>query len=270
MCLMTDLSHPPLSAEPGAKPTANARPAKARAEHPANHRATLVRWLRKTHGWFGLWGAVIGLIFGVSGIWLNHRAVLKLPVAQQRTNTQIALPDPMPATPEAMGAWLQQTLNIQEPANRIRVEKAKPVAWAERPAKGEGRKEGKEGSGDSAAKTEGDASRDTAKPLMQPEQWTFSFGNATTQVQAEYWAGNRSVSIRQTDNGFLATLNNLHKGVGMTVPWILLVDTLAGCLIFLSISGLWLWVLTTKRRTVGWTIFGLGSVLTLGLIIARL
>ncbi|ANH72061.1 putative transmembrane protein [Ralstonia insidiosa] len=79
---------------------------------------------------------MIGLIFGVSGIWLNHRAVLKLPVAQQRTNTQIALPDPMPATPEAMGAWLQQTLNIQEPANRIRVEKAKPVAWAERPAKG--------------------------------------------------------------------------------------------------------------------------------------
>jgi len=169
-----------------------------------------------------------------------------------------------------MGAWLQQTLNIQEPANRIRVEKAKPVAWAERPAKGEGRNEGKEGSGDSAAKTEGDASRDTAKPLMQPEQWTFSFGNATTQVQAEYWAGNRSVAVRQTDNGFLATLNNLHKGVGMTVPWILLVDTLAGCLIFLSISGLWLWVLTTKRRTVGWTIFGLGSLLTLGLIIARL
>ncbi|ANH73151.1 transmembrane domain protein [Ralstonia insidiosa] len=46
----------PLSAEPGVKPAANARPAKARAEHPANHRATLVRWLRKTHGWFGLWG----------------------------------------------------------------------------------------------------------------------------------------------------------------------------------------------------------------------
>ena len=196
--------------------------------------------------------------------------MLKLPVAQQRTNTQIALPDPVPATPEAMGAWLQQALNTPEPANRVRVEKAKPVAWAERPAKGEGRREDKEGSGDSTAKTEGDAPRDTAKPLMQPEQWTFSFGNATTQVQAEYWAGNRSVSIRQTDNGVLATLNNLHKGIGMTVPWILLVDTLAGCLIFLSISGLWLWVLTTKRRTVGWTIFGLGSLLTLGLVIARL
>ena len=269
MCTMTDLSYPPLTA----KPAADARPAKVKAEHPANRRATLVRWLRKTHGWFGLWGAVMGLIFGVSGIWLNHRAVLKLPVAQQRTNTQIALPDPVPATPEAMGAWLQQALNVPEPATRTRVEKAKPVAWAERPAKGDGREghEARGGKHDGALKTEGDAPREpAAKPLMQPEQWTFNFGSATTQIQAEYWAGNRSVSIRQTDNGFLGTLMNLHKGTGMTVPWILLVDTLAGCLIFLSISGLWLWVMTTKRRTVGWTIFGLGSVLAIGLAISRL
>jgi len=245
---MTDLSQPPLTAKAADRP--------ARAEHPANRRATLVRWLRKTHGWFGLWGAVLGLIFGISGIWLNHRAVMKLPVAQQRTNTQIALPDPLPATPEAMGAWLQHVLDTPEPASRIRVEKAKPVAWAERPAK---------------ADKHADAPREAAtKPLMQPEQWTFNFGGATTQVQAEYWAGNRSVSIRQTESGLLGTLMNLHKGVGMTVPWILLVDTLAGCLIFLSISGLWLWVMTTKRRTVGWTLFGLGSLLTIGLAIARL
>ena len=246
---MTDLSQPPRSAEPAAR----SRPARAPAQHPVNRRATAVRWLRKTHGWFGLWGAVMGLIFGVSGIWLNHRAVLKLPVAQERTNTQIALPDPLPATPEAMNTWLQQALNVPEPANRVRVEKAKPVAWAERPAKGD--EKGEAGS---------------AKPLMQPEQWTFNFGGATRQIQAEYWAGNRSVSIRQTDNGFLGTLMNLHKGTGMTVPWILLVDTLAGCLIFLSLSGLCLWVMTTKRRTVGWTIFGLGSLLAIGLAISRL
>ena len=168
---------------------------------------------------------------------------------------------PALATVEAMAAWLQQTLNTPEPATRTRIEKAKPVAWAERPAKGEGAKDEKTA----------DAPREpAAKPLMQPEQWTFNFGSATTQIQAEYWAGNRSVAIRQTDNGFLGTLMSLHKGVGMTVPWILLVDTLAGCLIFLSISGLWLWVMTTKRRTVGWTIFGLGSLLAIGLAISRL
>lgn len=244
---MTDLSRPPLSAHP----VATKRP--ARGEHAANHRATAVRWLRKTHGWFGLWGAVMGLIFGVSGIWLNHRAVMKLPVAQQKTGSQIALADPMPATPDAMGAWLQQALGMPEPPRRVRVKPAQPVPWAERADKGE--------AGRNAP---------AAKPLMQPEQWIFDFDSAVTQVQVDYWAGNRSASVRQTDNGILGTLISLHLGRGMTVPWILLVDTLAGCLIFLSLSGLALWVLTTKRRTVGWTIFGLGSLLAVGLAAARL
>lgn len=249
MCFMTDLSHPRVSAEPAAKP---ARAAKAKAEHPANRRATLVRWLRKTHGWFGLWGAVMGLIFGVSGIWLNHRAVLKLPpVAQQKTNTRIALADPLPTTPQAMGARLQEALQLPEPPSRIRVERAKPVPWAEPAAKADGE-------------------NPASKPLMQPEQWSFTFGSASTLLRVEYWVGNHSAAIARTENGVLATLMALHVGTNMTVPWILLADTLAGCVIFLSISGLWLWVLTTKRRTVGWTIFGMGSLLAIGLAVARL
>ncbi|AST28558.1 PepSY-associated TM helix domain-containing protein [Ralstonia pseudosolanacearum] len=247
---MTDLSRPPLSAHP----VAAKRP--ARGEHVANHRATLVRWLRKTHGWFGLWGAVMGLIFGVSGIWLNHRAVMKLPVAQQKTTSQIALSDPVPATPDAMGAWLQQALGLPEAPRRVRVKPAQPVPWAERGGKSD--------------KSEARHDASAARPLMQPEQWTFDFDAAVTQIQVEYWAGNRSASVRQTDNGLLGTLISLHLGRGMTVPWLLLVDTLAGCLIFLSLSGLALWVLTTKRRTVGWTIFGLGSLLAIGLAVARL
>ena len=37
-----------------------------------------VAWIARLHGWIGLWGAVLGLVFGVSGFVLNHRAVLKL------------------------------------------------------------------------------------------------------------------------------------------------------------------------------------------------
>ena len=67
-------------------------------------------------------------------------------------------------------------------------------------------------------------------------------------MQVEYWVGNKSVGVRTTENGFVATLTNLHKGVGMPVPWILLIDTLAGSLIFLSISGAILWWETNRRR----------------------
>jgi len=37
-------------------------------------RATFIKWLRKVHGWVGLWGAVLGLLFGTTGFLLNHRA----------------------------------------------------------------------------------------------------------------------------------------------------------------------------------------------------
>ena len=52
-----------------------------------SQRAVFLKWLRKTHGWIGLWGEAIGLLFGVTGILQNHRTVLKMPAAQvQETN----------------------------------------------------------------------------------------------------------------------------------------------------------------------------------------
>ena len=87
---------------------------------------------------------------------------------------------------------------------------------------------------------------------MQPERWTLNFGGPNKVIQVEYWVGNKSVGVRTTENGFVATLTNLHKGVGMPMPWILLIDTLAGSLIFLSISGAILWWETNRRRWSAW------------------
>ncbi|MDN8611761.1 PepSY-associated TM helix domain-containing protein [Variovorax ginsengisoli] len=205
-------------------------------------RATAVQWIRKTHGWIGLWGAILGLLFGTAGIWLNHRAVLKLPMAQQRASAQLALPEPPPASAAEMAVWLQAALDQDRPPNSVRTEPARPVAWGEK-----------------------------GKPdtLMQPERWTFNFGGPDAIVQADYWRGNRSVGVTTTQNGFVATLTNMHKGAGMSVGWILLVDTLAGSLIFLSISGVILWMLTHRRRAVGLAIFGTSVALTLGLALAQ-
>jgi hypothetical protein len=96
-------------------------PSRSTAAPKHSRRATFVTWLRKAHGWIGLWGATLGLLFGTSGIWLNHRNVLQLPpVAQQRTNTQLALPDPAPADAQALAAWLQSALQLDAPANNIK------------------------------------------------------------------------------------------------------------------------------------------------------
>ena len=94
--------------------------ATALSSNRVNRRLTFVRWVRRTHGWFGLWGALLGLMAGTSGIWLNHRSVMKLELPdQQQTNTQLAIPDPRPETANAMATWLQQTLKVDRPEGEI-------------------------------------------------------------------------------------------------------------------------------------------------------
>ena len=212
-----------------------------------NRRLTFVRWVRKTHGWFGLWGALLGLLFGFSGIWLNHRSTMKLSLPdQQQINAQLELPDPRPQNIEAMGIWLQQTLKLDRGPNNARVERARTVPWGERVGEG------------------------NARALQQPERWLLNFGGPNHLVQAEYWVGNRSLSVRTTQNGFVATLTNLHKGTTMPVPWILLIDTLAGSMIFLSISGVILWWESHRKRAVGITIFAVAVAATVALAVSPL
>jgi hypothetical protein len=229
-----------LMAEAGATALAGSR---------INRRLAFVRWVRRTHGWFGLWGAILGLLMGFSGIWLNHRAVLKLQLPnQQQINAQLELPDPRPPTIDDMAAWLQRTLKLDGPVNNMRVERSRPVAWMEKGAEQGGER----------------------RALMQPERWTLNFGGPDRIIQVEYWVGNKSVGVRTMENGFVATLTNLHKGVGMPVPWILLIDTLAGSLIFLSISGVILWWETNRRRLVGLTIFGVSVAVTVAIAMSPL
>jgi hypothetical protein len=205
-----------------------------------SRRAIAVKWLRKMHGWIGLWGAVLGLLFGSTGILLNHRAILKIPAAQvQESTVQLPLPNPAPADPQALAAWLKNSLKLEPDPARVKAEPARPVAWGDR-------------------------------AVVQPARWSASFTSPTGSVQAEYWVGNSSVSLKRSENTVFATLTNLHKGVGMSVGWILLVDTLAGSIILLSLSGVVLWSLTNRRRTVGIAIASVSLLLAGGVALASI
>jgi hypothetical protein len=208
----------------------------AHAERAArSRRATFLKWLRKTHGWIGLWGAALGLLFGGSGILLNHRAVLKIPAVQtQESTVQLPLPSPAPASAGAMAAWLQQSLALTREANKVKADPPRPVAWGD-------------------------------KSLTQPARWSASFVAPDSSVQAEYWVGNSFVTVKRNESNLFGTLSNLHKGTGMGVGWILLVDTLAGSIILLSITGVLLWAMMTRRRLVGTAIAASSLALLLGI-----
>jgi hypothetical protein len=197
-----------------------------------SRRLSFIRWLRKIHGWIGLWGAALGLLFGTTGFFLNHRAgPLRVSTgAPQVSELQVQLPQPAPKSPRELAEWLKQDLKITGKPGRTQKEPAHPVAW-----------------GDHSA--------------MQPEHWQLSFTSPQQMTSADYWVGNGYVTVKHNGNTLLATLTNLHKGVGMSVGWVLLVDTLAGSIILLSLTGVLLWTQLNTRRTVG-------AVLVLGSIVA--
>jgi hypothetical protein len=192
------------------------------ARKQRSRRTTFIKWLRKVHGWIGLWGAVLGLLFGTTGFLLNHRAgPLKISSGEpQVSQMQMAAPAQGLKSPMELGKWLKQELKLDGNIGRPKREPAHAVGWGD-------------------------------QKTMQPELWTVAVASPGGSVSAEYWVGNGFVSVKRTENSFLATMSNLHKGVGLSVGWVLLIDTLAGSIILLSLTGVLLWTELNKRKTVG-------------------
>lgn len=198
-----------------------------------SRRATFIKWLRKVHGWVGLWGAVLGLLFGTTGFLLNHRAgPLKISSGEpQVSQMQMALPLHSLMSPMELGKWLKQELELDGVIGRAKREPAHAVGWGD-------------------------------QKTMQPELWAVAVSSPSGAVSAEYWVGNGFVSVKKSENGLLATMNNLHKGTGLSVGWVLLIDTLAGSIILLSLTGVLLWTELNKRKTVG-AVIGVVSIVAM-------
>lgn len=149
------------------------------------NRGRFLRWLRRAHGWMGLWGAVLGLLFGVTGFLLNHRSVMKIPALRMELSQfHLPLPAHRPADAQGLAVWLQQELQTGRPALKIGSEHEKQVQWGNR-------------------------------TIPQPAQWRVEFHTLQSTWNAEYLVGNNFVSIRRQQANAWGWLMRLHKGVGM-------------------------------------------------------
>jgi hypothetical protein len=188
---------------------------------PIKHtqRANTIRLLRKIHGWLGLWGALLGLLFGISGFLLNHRAVLKIPAAKmEESEIQLAVPAPTPTNVKEFTRFIQSTFAISQ-------EPVKPK-------------------GDKGGKPEHEA-KFMNKEVKQPQIFKADFQLPQMRIQAEYVAGNQYATVKREDANVWSFITRMHKGVGANAFWVLLADTIAGALLVLSITGVLLW---TKMR----------------------
>ncbi|SFU50008.1 hypothetical protein SAMN05216339_10373 [Nitrosomonas eutropha] len=202
--------------------------------------ARFLVWLRRVHAWTGLWGAVLGLLFGTTGILLNHRNEMKIPlVAQHETYRTLTPPVESLQSPETLEAWLRERFKLPDAKSRIQKKSEGPVPW---------------GGGQ----------------IMQPENWHIILITPDLNLSAEYWRGDKDARIEQKEANAWATLVNFHKGTGMSNAWILFTDTLAAGLLVLSITGALLWSRLHGPRLLALGLAGTVLTVTVTLVLRAL
>ena len=186
----------------------------------AARRAAILASLRRLHGWLGLWGGLVGLLFGLTGIIQNHRAILHIPAKKfEQQSFQLPLSHAA-ADAQALAASVAAELGFERGAARQKIEHAATVVW-----------DGRE--------------------VRQPERWQFWYEAPQRFARAEYYVGNRFVTVEKSDANLVATLVRLHQAIGVNALWVLVADTIAGSLVLLAATGLILWSRLQWRRVGG-------------------
>jgi len=188
------------------------------------------RIIRQLHLWIGAWGALAAIGFGFSGLVLNHRFALEIPQGQRDSAEpmRISVPEPARASVEAMAQWLATEHAM------------KPLMKRVKPAQG--------------ATPIGSGSAE------QPEQWSFSGGNATDGWSASYARGDASLELERAHYSWLAALLRLHKSGGGGLAWILLGDSFALAMVLLGLSGMTMWARGRSVRQMLVSVLGASSL----------
>lgn len=179
------------------------------------NRTEVVQWLKRIHAWTGFWGALAFLVLGSSGLLLNHRSVLKIDTGAPREvmEANIVVDPALIQSPEDLGKWAQAefgtSLEPRAPRN-------------EAPAGGQ-------------------RVELMGKDVQEAVVWKQSFNGTNGVLNVEYTPGSAAVKATKTEQNFFGLMKNMHKGSGMSWVWVLFIDTMAGGLIAMALTGALLW-----------------------------
>ena len=199
---------------------------------PAPRRSSnTYRWVRQLHLWIGAWGALAAILYGMTGLVLNHRfgeAAWPQGESSDTGRSNLQVPVEARETAENLSLWLLKAMHLD--ATNIR--------------KGAGKAGGND----------------------QPIKWNLSGGTAGNSWSVEYVPGSDSAELKQSSHSTLAAFNRLHKGVGGGAWWILLADSFAIGMLLLGISGIWMWARGRSPREMVISVMGLSTLVFLALV----
>lgn len=199
------------------------------------------RWIRQIHLWIGAWGAIAAVLYGFTGLVMNHRfGESAWPQGDSRDAGATTLQIPVDArgSAEQLSLWLQKTQHLDVQSIR------------------------KGGSGGRGGERGGDA--------RQPPKWNLSGGTAADSWQLEYTPGSDSAELKRNHQSFLAAINRLHKTVGGGIGWRVLADSFAIAMVLLGLSGIWMWARGRSYRQMLLSVFCASSAAFLLVVIPAL
>jgi hypothetical protein len=199
-------------------------------------RNTTHRWIRQLHLWIGAWGALAAVLYGFTGLVMNHRfSDGAWPQGDTAESGRMLLEVPASArdTPWALRAWLQATHALDAQVVRT----------------------GPSG----RAKLGG-------REVAQPPKWNLSGGDASASWSLEYVPGNHTAEVKRSRHSPLAAFNRLHKTVGGGQAWTLLADSFAIGMLLLGLSGLWMWARGRNARQMIVSVLGVSFLVLLAVV----
>ena len=189
------------------------------------------RVVRQLHLWLGAWGALAAIVYGFSGLVMNHRfgdSAWPQGDSDEVGREQLAVPAGERSTPEQLSLWLKANHGLD--AQVIR--KGAP-----------GGGERRDGAGG------------------PPPKWSLGGGSATDAWSVEYTPGQDHAELKRTHHSTLAAFSRLHKGVGGGWAWLLLADSFAIGMLLLGISGIWMWLRGRGPKEMLLSVFALSTAI---------
>jgi hypothetical protein len=183
-------------------------------------------WVRQIHLWIGAWGALAAILYGLTGLVLNHHMGENAWPQGKTTpvdETVLRIPAEARETPEQLSLWLRATHQLD--ATMIR----------------------KGGPGSAAPK------------------WTLGGGNAGRSWVLEFTHGSETAELKRNQYSPLVAFNRLHKGIGGKW-WILFADSIAIGMLMLGISGIWMWARGRNAREMVVSVMGLATAVFVALV----
>ena len=169
-------------------------------------------------------------MLGVTGVLLNHRSIWKIDTGepQEVSAMNLAVASGRIADEKALGIWAKQEFGLPTEPRAPR-------------KKDDGKK------------------AFLGKARDEAPKWAQQFSHPNGRITVEYIPGSTSVAVKQEATNALGLVKNLHMSNGVGLAWVLFMDSIAGALIAMSLTGFLLWTRLHGGRLVAGGIM-IGSV----------